>query len=145
MSEWKPGDVAMVNNHTNRAEPWKIALCVAGGPTGVARFMLDNGGPVWSSVDGARPLVVIDPEDREQVERLARLFRDHLLTTDDLYPGLAKSSDSLAVALREFADLKPPCTASLTLGKDGALYRCTEAWGHAGPHVDGTCRWTAKS
>jgi hypothetical protein len=117
--EWKLGDVAMVRGD----------VCLR----------LHNG--LWEHGRGdrfayneptARPLVVIDPEDREQVERLASAIRRA--------PGPFQVA--LQDALRAFADPEP-CGASLTLGKDGALYRCAEAEGHDGPHADGTCIWTA--
>jgi hypothetical protein len=132
--EWTPGDVALVTAND-------------GGHPGVA-FRVDYSGVghVWwvangywrdEFVESARPLVVIDPEDMRAVERLQDLY---IAAESRGLSGL-----SMLDALREFADPKPPCGASLTLGKAGVLYRCSEVEGHDGPHLDGTCTWTAKS
>ncbi|WP_155992101.1 hypothetical protein [Nocardioides sp. URHA0032] len=65
MRDWAPGDVAMVRNEW---DVWNVAI-----------YSVRPGGFVWSygvsdavspPTAEARPLVVIDPEDREQVERL---------------------------------------------------------------------------
>lgn len=92
--EWKPGDVAMVSA-LNKPEPY--------------RAFYD--GSTWRQYDGAmfcvdspqsyRPLVVIDPEDREQVERLWQMWRD-------LAPDHRLAQDNLQVVLREFASPTPP-------------------------------------
>jgi hypothetical protein len=70
--EWKPGDVALVTPNANRQ-----ARCVSlrrdDGWVCQHRASLTDG-----EVRDARPLVVIDPEDREQVERLV----DALLTAN---------------------------------------------------------------
>jgi len=50
-----------------------------------------------------RPLVVIDPEDREQVARLLRLFDAEYGKRDERTLG-----EKLVDALREFANPKPP-------------------------------------
>lgn len=92
--KWKYGDVAMVVNY--------------GGEEKVVRY----GHGHWVFVDGstmpegetnARPLVVIDPEDREQVERLGELFSSRR----DRFVGVLWR-DAMQAALREFADPKPP-------------------------------------
>ena len=94
--EWKPGDVAT----------WPgmgVVICVG----------RDDTSPIWSDTawahrwggfshyDGEeiRPLVVIDPENREQVERLrAALGYDHYYGTGGM----------LAASLREFANPPTP-------------------------------------
>lgn len=80
--EWKPGDVAV-----------NVA-------TGQRMILADLGAIyVWKSTNGhdvlesryARPLVVIDPEDREQVERLVEAFdwkRDRGFDTDQMQAAL---------------------------------------------------------
>jgi hypothetical protein len=64
-----------------------------------------NLGPVTYVRNGdalnAHPLAVIDPEDREQVERLLTLFWDN--GTDE-----CNDTKALTAALREFADPTPP-------------------------------------
>lgn len=63
----------------------------------------------FESADWFRPLVVIDPEDREQVERLARLWASHAGEFDTT-PG------RMAAALREFANPTPPIEEPTGLG-----------------------------
>jgi hypothetical protein len=91
--EWKPGDVAISTHGPNgnaviyRVEDgWR---CAAWGDDQFHKRL---------DIE-PRPLVVIDPEDREQVERL------HLA-----YATTAKANrvDAMQAALREFADPKPP-------------------------------------
>lgn len=102
--EWSPGDVAMVK--------W-------GGGTEIA-LRAEQG---WSFADmhqwlgdanphDARPLVVIDAEDREQVERLARASHDaiHKIGDFDSKTDLSRGvlTELMQAALREFADPTPP-------------------------------------
>jgi len=124
--EYQPGDVAMVGV--------AIGFMVEGG----AWYHADES---WTRSDSGvpiRPLVVLDPEDREQVERLLAIYAEPSIRS--LNPVAA-----LQHALRELANPPtPPCGASLALGKV-ALYRCSESVGHAGPHVDGTQTWSVES
>lgn len=89
--EWKPGDVATCSGEivvrTDNDE-WVWAL------TGGVAHRQDR---VSSE---ARPLVVIDPEDREQVERLMALLK-----SQDQAP---EAVDIMQAALREFASPTPP-------------------------------------
>lgn len=111
--EWQPGDVAMVKVHVGHQE------------TRVARGF-DNR---WHGQDGiyrlatdARPVVVIDPEDREQVTLLNELIQ--IQPQSDTRPLV----DVLRDALREFANPKPPKPVEPTgLGavvedEDGSLH-----------------------
>lgn len=97
--EFKPGDVALV---TTAAGPQRALY------TGIQgdQWISESG---WVSADfvlEARPLVVIDPEDREQVERLASAYSDaHLLATGR---ERTLATPSLQAALREYADPTPP-------------------------------------
>lgn len=129
--QWQPGDVALVEVGcwANR----KVAL------------RLDEG---WAHTDGdnhdgdgvvspIRPLVVIDPEDCEQVERFMRFlpddwclsgFTDFEQDTHDLSVGQVQA------ALREFANPEPPkCSATLSLAGD--LFQCDGRAGHPMPHA----------
>lgn len=94
--EYQPGDVAMVDGSVmlRTREGWLFAAL--------------NGGS-WSHAEGssadrvtslARPLVVIDPEDREQVERLRSLLFGN--------SAHAHGINEMQAALREFADPTPP-------------------------------------
>jgi hypothetical protein len=104
---FKPGDVAMVQ-------------CSDGQYRRAAYFEPTFDQPTWVFSDNSRrrvsesttrPLVVIDPEDRKQVERLyALMWRDERgevpPTADD--PIYAEDVQDLTAALREFATPTPP-------------------------------------
>jgi hypothetical protein len=92
--EWKPGTVAMVT-----------------GPEGTRRAVRRGG--VWINLDRegyvidayaetVRPLVVLDPEARDAVERLVGILREHG------GQGSASVVDRYVLALREFANPTPP-------------------------------------
>lgn len=68
--EWQPGDVALVRISGRD----RLALRVAW-PTEDWMSVYD-GGLYPRDTNEIRPLVVIDPEDREQVEQLAQRFYD---------------------------------------------------------------------
>jgi len=91
--EWEPGDVATYATELaffTDDDVWVWAR------TGCA--CLDQGG-IHAN---ARPLVVIDPEDREQVERVWQAWRDHA-------PDHRLAQDNLQAALRSLiAPPKPP-------------------------------------
>jgi hypothetical protein len=104
--EWKPGDVvtATVKGREN-------VRLVAGWSKYAPQLRWCEMSPRWgdgddeecwfmpNAVTEARPLVVIDPEDREQVDGLWAILRD----------GLAlRSRDNMQAALREFANPTPP-------------------------------------
>lgn len=92
--EWKPGDVAMVRRGTAN---WHRAI-----------WTDETDNPGWHCIHGpcsphvedARPLVVIDPEDPQQVERLRRAINDETAG----YVGTRTITD----ALHEFANPTPP-------------------------------------
>lgn len=120
--DWKPGDMVMVEG--------KAALRVDGS------YVSSKRGPHWAWEHGGfttlplgpiRPLVVIDPEDREQLERLEALILRlrcrcgrlwlqesplcewHKSRHDRAVESRTEGSfEGLADALREFADPKPP-------------------------------------
>jgi hypothetical protein len=113
--EWKPGTVAMVT-----------------GPEGTRRAVRRGG--VWINLDRegyvidayaetVRPLVVIDPEDREAVERLAECA--------SRLPGVYTSASTrLQAALREFANPKVEVFRHYVSSKDGGLQtaHCGKVW-----------------
>ena len=99
MTDFKPGDVAILP--ANLSEPHTV-------------FMTSNG---WVDGDGdprrgldffanqIRSLVVIDPEDREQVGDLVNAYRGQ----PKWYSATARESvDCMQAALREFATPTPP-------------------------------------
>lgn len=86
--EWKPGDVGVFYDD---GSPLLAAF------TDKGWFWLKNNAPVLSvRPEQFRPVVTIDPEDREQVERLWDAIMDVAVIGD------------MQDALREFADPKPP-------------------------------------
>lgn len=89
--EWQPGDVALYNG------------ALIGLTDGHEWRWVETGLPCLrqSMVPSeARPVVVIDPEDREAVERLMRLYWG-------LNDGPV-ASDNMQAALREYANPTPP-------------------------------------
>ena len=138
--EWKPGGVAAltffdevaigVRNSTNTG--WRHSSAWACGS--LADFVPHV----------ARPLVVIDPEDREQVERL----RNALFGRSAHAHGVKE----MQTVLREFADPKPPKPVwadgdAVQVGENGIVWiRGTAAWTNRGDYVidehlkDGTYR-----
>lgn len=97
--EWKPGDVGV------SADGERFIVNCRG-----ACFWPGDSGGDWSDLSGEphstdRPLVIIDPEDREQVDRLADLFRAAYRDTPD---ECDKTWHAMQAALREFAAPKPP-------------------------------------
>lgn len=114
--EWKPGDVV-----TATVKGRESVRLVAGWSKYEPRLRWCEMSPRWgdgdddecwfvpSQVTDHRPLVAIDPEDREAVERLARALPLHwnLEQPDD--PDLfTESVNEIAAALREYANPKPP-------------------------------------
>jgi hypothetical protein len=75
--EWKPGDVAMVDGHV--AFVWD-----AGGGPRTFVYTDSDGDPcsVWVEGSNARPLVVIDVEDRKAVAALAEALVEAMCSQD---------------------------------------------------------------
>lgn len=102
MTEWSTGDVGLTAKG-------RLALRRDDTPDG----WIDSQGAPWSNrkfPNNVRPLVVIDPEDREAVERLLEFLHR---AEDSAHPAAYCGSftcrtDSLREALREFANPKPP-------------------------------------
>ena len=100
---WKPGDIAVSTRWGYRS------IFVAACPNHSRR----DGMGCWHNESGysdsedspRRPLVVIDPEDREQVERLTAFVVD-LLHAWPKPKGVGP--DAMQAALREFANPTPP-------------------------------------
>ncbi len=104
--EWKPGDVAALQHVTNG--DFTPALRVKGGWR-CAKFDDDQLHPdgAQQHLKSLRPLLVIDPEDREQALRLALAYC--MTWTDNPRPetsAVQKAADQLQVALRSL--LAPP-------------------------------------
>lgn len=102
--EWKPGDVALVRNEHGI---WNVAICTLRSSRhgywwryGVA----ESYAPITAE---AHPLVVIDPEDREQVERLVDAYVTEM-SVDEHSGDHRGAVLKMQAALREFANPKPP-------------------------------------
>ena len=115
--EWAPGDVAMVRSRTIGGIPnaEKVMFRVGAGiPLGARTedgpvWMLHHGGHVTDdNAETVRPLVVIDPEDREQVKRFAAAYVQTFAAGSHLDPiAVTKCADQMQAALREFAQPVP--------------------------------------
>lgn len=102
--EWKPGDVVVITNGEMSG--------VIGFGVDRAIVYINDGQPVTAAYgpSEARPLVVIDPEDREQVERLRDLYDSAYHEQNRAIQTAPKGTrgNALQAALREFANPKPP-------------------------------------
>lgn len=103
-AEWKPGDVGLV------PFPGDVGLVPFSDEAAVG-FRVSGGWVTkWNlsplAYADVRPLVVIDPENREQVERLDALIDAGLCGKDT--PKWSGPADVLQAALREFANPTPP-------------------------------------
>ena len=126
--EWKAGDVARIeyggfDDIAVRIDPKDWAV-----PAGTVRD---------ANVTEVHPLVVIDPEDREAVERLLALLR-----AQDRAP---ETVDIMQAALREYANPKPPKPdepqglGAVVEDEDGVL------WVRAGKKLQTPDHWRATS
>jgi hypothetical protein len=127
MSErkWRPGDLITGDDGSRFWIVEVTANTTAAATNGRAwvpgSSAVDADGNGWraDSVEGARPLVVIDPEDREQVERfreIASRWADQVPYSDMREPGDMDHTDAMQAALREFADPKPRIEEPTGLG-----------------------------
>jgi len=124
--EWKPGDVAL--------PPW-----------GQPAFRTRKG---WTYCDGStgnlnhdahnlRPVVVIDPEDREQVEQVARTYCERACQGRFVLADIAVMQDVLRFLVEP---PKPPEPTGLgAVVEDTACRRYV-----AGPGAPGGRRWTSE-
>jgi len=107
--EWKPGDVAMVSlfdgEEVRAIRVARCPMCRRHGDSPHWHCGSEHGGNLPSSKDAdARPLVVLDPEDREEVERLMDTYMGQF----DSYPPSTTEADHMQAALRELANPTPP-------------------------------------
>lgn len=95
--EWQPGDVVWI--------PGVGRAMATGNRDEVLIGRCDHQKRHADTFVNVRPLVVIDPEDREQAARLIALFSDQFTawSTDG-----ERDADKMQAALREFANPKPP-------------------------------------
>lgn len=113
--EWKPGDVALISyNYADGGVALRVEGCSTDGHSTKPHWHFANGSHGDGSAARAiRPLVVIDPENREQVKRFNRLQDDAYAARGiQVSPRTESESDVdyavMQAALREFADPKPP-------------------------------------
>lgn len=97
--DWKPGDVA-IWDHGDAGRTDVIFRFLGGDDFDIPEWQTDTDGCGYPNEAQLRRAVVIDPEDREQVERLAWSIGYH--GDADLF------ADRLQAALREFANPRPP-------------------------------------
>lgn len=103
--EWKPGDVAMVTDESGTS---RIAVYGAFNPRMKHHWHYDEAG-IGRILSPSRPLVVIDPESEEDVDRLAAGYVRTFSTVDPPHPETIRiCARQMRAALREFADPKPP-------------------------------------
>ncbi len=104
MSEnWKPGDVGITGNKYGHETPTHFIVGKRGGDSEL-RFVYTDGDNAWHPPrEDARRLAVIDPEDREQVERLLESLRGMSFAAH-----ACGSHTCLSAALRELANPTPP-------------------------------------
>lgn len=114
--EWKPGDVVAVANQGSGLR--NLRGIVVSNPSmvrGWAVILPDRGREQMAFGEKElRPLAVIDPEDREQADRLFRLWCDSLGG-----PAMGEQVDAMQAALRDFANPTAPEPRN-----DGALIEC---------------------
>jgi hypothetical protein len=111
--EWKPGDVAMVNDTTRPDAPWKLAVCTASAVRGQSETrwrLADSGAEVWGSVSQARPLVVLDPEGAGMSLDVFKKDIAYLCTDSNAWPKMLREIE---------AQTRPPKPAEP--GKYGAV------------------------
>lgn len=98
MSDWKPGDVAMSHDEFVAYTDDHVWIWATTG-----NECLDQ------PPSSLRRIAIVDPEDREQVERLVVAYYTEIDATKYWNGDLPeKFADFMQVALREFANPKPP-------------------------------------
>lgn len=106
MTYWKPFDVAMVECSDGK---WRRAFY---DPAGRPSWVFANGLRRFVDDSAARPVVVIDPEDREQVAALLSHYHSWKWTAE-----IAEASiTDMQTSLRESANPKPRIEEPTGLG-----------------------------
>lgn len=103
--EWQPGNVAMVQAKDKCGE--SLAIRSIGLGAGCPCWETATGYLLDSRVTNVRPLITIDPESREEVERLAEAWRSQTHATLGTEP-MSLDAYRMQAALREFASPTPP-------------------------------------
>lgn len=109
--EWKPGDVALRVSVTGKHVAVRVSRCTASTSSTADRphwhFASESPGVVaqcgTDDMAEYRPLVVIDPEDDEQVERLDRAVDKALGES----PKYTSTTECMQIALRSLLPAKP--------------------------------------
>jgi hypothetical protein len=124
--EWKPGDVALVDGCV--ALVWREE----GGDSRPSFVYTDRDGDscsVWANSNDARTLVVIDPEDREQVERVLIAMTEwagRVPYSDMREDGDLTQLDAAQAALRSLIEPprpeEPTGLGAVVEDADGATY-----------------------
>lgn len=97
---WQPGDIAMLTLRTGVEKP-AVRVEPAGEEGWVWHLLGEEfPGVAESGVTAARRLFLVDPENREHVERLVKTYNDGEVQDDWV--------DALQAALRSLAALRGP-------------------------------------
>jgi hypothetical protein len=142
VQKWKPGDVARIKGEGADAVGIHTATGLWVWVDAHGSNPIHGGVCLRASDVDVRPVIVIDPADREQIERLAWL----LITQGAVGNNVAHSG--LRAALREFANPTPPKPEEPTgLGAvvedaEGRKYvrtadtDCSKPWSYANNYTD---------
>lgn len=108
--EWKPGDVGM----SNQGRVFYSSN---------ARWIFDDhDGPGTDSPRGLRPLVVIDPEDREQVALLLSNYHSWKWTAGIAEASINDMQDALRALVAEPQPEEPKATGAIVRDADEELW-----------------------
>lgn len=141
VQKWKPGDVIIHPDGLRGMVVTRGTVCKTHGNGNLLHVHYQDGDWDGHVIDEARLLVVLDPEDREQVERLALGY----ITDRGLIPPDPAITSSMQAALRELANPTPPKPdepqglGAVVEDADGFTWVRTHATGypwHANLHPD---------
>lgn len=106
--EWKPGDVVMIDADYSRFDGQLGVVVEEEGGTWAVIVPTHDPEPMAFGAKTLRPLVVIDPENPEDVERLADAWDDAHYSGPLPDAGMPLRDLRMQAALREFATPTPP-------------------------------------
>lgn len=113
MTDWKINDLALITGHRGDTYVGMYATqCLLGCAAAPRPHWHASGGAMLVAHYEARPLLVVDPEDREQVEAILRKYHDWQ------WPGAQHeaSINDMQATLRHLAQPEPEVLDPLGLG-----------------------------
>lgn len=147
MSDWKPkpgciASITLGNGYTHPLAIWRLH---DGWQTPINTIHPAH-------VDSARPVAVIDPEDREAVERFTKVFWSERQGVGLQSWTPPAEVEAMTAALREFANPKPPKPDepqgryAVVLDADGVewLRDRNGSWCYVTQNAPGLTRWRMK-